>query len=88
MCLNRLCIALLSQIIAIDKYLTSHDWVMWLDCDSLIMNFSIPIEQIVWSALSAAEDPDEVHLIISEDGAMINTGASLTAFYSCGVDMS
>ncbi len=63
-----------SQIVAIDKYLTLHDWVMWLDCDSLVMNSAFTIESILWSALSAAEEPDDVHVILSEDGTMLNTG--------------
>jgi hypothetical protein len=63
-----------AQIIALDKYLSLHEWLLWLDCDSLIMNSEVALETLLWSALSAAEDPDNVHLIISEDGAMINTG--------------
>ena len=67
-----------TQIVALDKYILKHDWVMWLDCDSLVMDSNITIESIIWSALSAAEDPENVHVIISEDGAAVNTGV-LTA---------
>ncbi len=62
------------QIVAIDKYLTLHEWVLWLDCDSLVMNSEVTLEHVIWSALSASEQPDEVHVILSEDGTMINTG--------------
>lgn len=28
----------------------AHDWVVWLDCDTFVMNGSIPLESIVWGA--------------------------------------
>lgn len=62
------------QIVALDKYWDLHDWLVWLDCDSLIMRSDVSIETVIWSALSAAERPDDTHLIISEDGVMVNTG--------------
>ena len=62
------------QIVALDKYWDLHDWLVWLDCDSLVMDQSVTLESVIWSALSAAEEPEGVNVIISEDGAMVNTG--------------
>ena len=63
------------QILAVDKHLTAHDWVLWMDCDSLFMSPDIRLEVLIASALAAAEHPDDVHAILSTDGAMLNTGA-------------
>jgi hypothetical protein len=63
--------------LAVKKFLPHYDWVLWMDCDSLFMNASIRIEALVESALAASEDPDNVHVIVSSDGAMLNTGVVL-----------
>jgi len=59
------------------------DWVVWLDCDTFFMNMSVTIESVLFSYAGLAEagaapgdmelDP-EVHMIVSEDSAMLNTG--------------
>ena len=50
------------------------EWVMWMDCDSFFMNFSVSPLDLVATAEAAASTPP-VDAIYSEDGVMINTGA-------------
>jgi hypothetical protein len=66
-----------SQIVAVQKYLPLHDWVLWMDCDSLFMNTDMLLEQVIVSALAAADTAADVHAILSSDGAMLNTGVML-----------
>ena len=56
-----------SKIKAVSKYLETgrFDWVMWMDCDSFFMNVNLRLEHVLDSAYD---------LIISEDGAMLNSG--------------
>ncbi|CAE6912212.1 unnamed protein product [Symbiodinium sp. CCMP2592] len=55
------------------------DWVVWADCDTYFMNMSITVESILFTYAGRDEsgeltlDP-EVHMIVSEDSAMLNTG--------------
>jgi len=56
-----------SKIRAMSKYLETgrFDWVMWMDCDSFFMNVNLRLEHVLDNAYD---------LIISEDGAMLNSG--------------
>ncbi|CAE7224930.1 unnamed protein product [Symbiodinium necroappetens] len=55
------------------------DWVVWADCDTYFMNMSITVESVLFTYAGREEsgeltlDP-EVHMIVSEDSAMLNTG--------------
>merc|ERR1712187_270776 len=59
------------------------DWVVWADCDTYFMNMSITLESVLFTyagqegrspAGSVLELNPEVHMIVSEDSAMLNTG--------------
>lgn len=56
-----------SKIKAVSKYLNTgkYDWVMWMDCDSFFMNVDLRLEHVL---------NQNYDLIISEDGAMLNSG--------------
>lgn len=55
------------------------DCVVWADCDTYFMNMSITVESVLFTYAGREEsgeltlDP-EVHMIVSEDSAMLNTG--------------
>eukprot|EP00919_Chromeraceae_sp_WS-2016_P064188 GHVR01151880.1.p1 GENE.GHVR01151880.1~~GHVR01151880.1.p1 ORF type:complete len:447 (-),score=57.37 GHVR01151880.1:43-1188(-) len=56
------------------------EWVMWMDCDSLFMDFNVSIEALLYkySAIMTNDgyiqmDP-EVEQFVSEDASMLNTG--------------
>ena len=44
------------------------DWIMWTDCDTLFTNFDRGVERLI-------PDDANVHLVVSEDALMVNTGA-------------
>jgi len=61
------------------------DWVVWADCDTYFMNMSITLESVLFTyaaqKANATESPDadlvlspDMHMIVSEDSAMLNTG--------------
>ncbi len=64
------------QIAALRKYLWEHDWVLWMDCDSLFMNMDTSLESVLMSALAASEHPEAVNVVVSNDGTMVNTGTA------------
>jgi len=56
-----------------------YDWLVWADCDTYFMNMSITIESVLFTY--AGQGPEdgggldpEVHMIVAEDAAMLNTG--------------
>ncbi|CAK9096479.1 unnamed protein product [Durusdinium trenchii] len=55
------------------------DWVVWADCDTYFMNMSTTLDSVLFTYAGVADgeqltlDP-EVHMIVSEDNAMLNTG--------------
>jgi hypothetical protein len=73
------------QIAALRKYLWEHDWVLWMDCDSLFMNMDTSLESVLMSALAASEHPETVNVVVSNDGTMVNTGTAswLSAWRVC-----
>merc|ERR1712046_260138 len=58
------------------------DWVVWADCDTYFMNMSVTVESVIYTyaATGDTENLDElqldpsVHMLVSEDAAMLNTG--------------
>merc|ERR1712078_938767 len=57
------------------------DWVVWADCDTYFMNMSITLESVIFTYAgqtpaegSLLELDPEVHMLVSEDSAMLNTG--------------
>jgi len=64
------------------KHLQAAEWVAWLDCDSLVTNFSVPLESVL--ARAGVMGPPEadgqapaaagIVMVASEDAASLNTG--------------
>mmetsp|Transcript_66199 Transcript_66199/g.147145 ORF Transcript_66199/g.147145 Transcript_66199/m.147145 type:complete len:455 (-) Transcript_66199:11-1375(-) len=60
------------------------DWVVWADCDTYFMNMSVTLESVLftYAGVNAGNGSDasqmsldpQVHMIVSEDSAMLNTG--------------
>lgn len=56
------------------------DWVLWADCDTYFMNMTITLESVMFTyagreaAGGELELDPTVHMIVSEDSAMLNTG--------------
>lgn len=62
------------------------DWVVWADCDTYFMNMSITLESVIFTyageysdaadgtASSELELNPAMHMVVSEDSAMLNTG--------------
>ncbi|CAE8598534.1 unnamed protein product [Polarella glacialis] len=56
------------------------DWVVWSDCDTYFMNMSTTVESVLYTyagrkaAGGDLELDPEVHMIVTEDSAMLNTG--------------
>lgn len=64
------------QILALQEVLHRQgvEWVMWMDCDSFFMNFTIsPSSMLARLGAFSANNPD---VWLTEDGVMINSGAS------------
>jgi len=53
---------------------SQEHWVVWLDCDSIITNSSITLDHVVNSASQGPWGVNTPSVVISEDGAMVNTG--------------
>ena len=62
------------QLLVMRQHLGAADWLLWLDCDTLITNPRIGVHAVLDLARERAASWEETHLIISEDGVMINTG--------------
>lgn len=62
------------------------DWWLWFDCDTYFMNMTVTLDSLLYkygraekdgatpSAAGASLDPN-VHMLVAEDHAMLNTGA-------------
>lgn len=57
-----------SKIIAIQKNLQSHDWIVWMDADAAITNFLTDVRDLC---------DDRYDLIVSHDHAGFNAGVFL-----------
>lgn len=58
------------------------DWIVWTDCDTYFMNMTITLDSVLYTyaGRTALEDENDVeldpdvHMIVNEDSAMLNTG--------------
>jgi mannan polymerase II complex MNN10 subunit len=50
---------------------SQHDWVWWMDFDTLITNTDIKLESIIEEALANATNPDLVDWIFTADWYVI-----------------
>lgn len=66
-----------SKLLAVRAHLRGGDWVAWVDCDSFFTNGARRLEELLPAALEPVLHAalPHVDLVISEDGAMVNTGA-------------
>jgi hypothetical protein len=46
---------------------SDHDWVWWMDFDTLITNTDIKLQDIISEALANATDPDQVDWLFTPD---------------------
>lgn len=46
---------------------SEHDWVWWMDFDTLITNTNTKLEEIILESLANATDPDSVDYIFTPD---------------------
>ncbi|KAE9974865.1 hypothetical protein EG327_008643 [Venturia inaequalis] len=57
---------------------SEHDWVWWMDFDTLITNTNTKLEEIILESLANATDPDSVDYIFTPDCFELNAGSFLT----------
>ena len=86
---HRIVLACEWQVKALEDAIDKHEWLMWLDCDSIITNYSRRLEELLpdfgqpYSSKEQREPWGEsIDLILSEDGAMFNTGPFPSLVYS------
>lgn len=60
-----------SKLLAVKKYITQYDYVMYLDMDAIIVNFDISLEKILSLKYSISNNPD---FIMTNDWNGPNTG--------------
>lgn len=44
-----------------------HDWIWWIDFDTLITNGNITLQDIIQEALADVFDPTEIYLLLNLD---------------------
>lgn len=70
-----------SKVLTMLQYLGEADWLMWMDCDTLVMNPKRRIEDLLPHAgdgfTDSAAEADSVHMVVSRDALMVNTGVFL-----------
>lgn len=60
------------------------DWWLWFDCDTFVMNMTVTLDSLLHrycrragsTEAAAALDPS-IHMVVAEDGAMLNSGTFL-----------
>jgi len=60
-----------NKVLMAIRYLSSYDWIMWIDADALVMNLDVRVEDLV-----AAAQPGQ-DLILTHDSRGINAGVWL-----------
>lgn len=61
------------------------DWWLWFDCDTFFMNMTVTLDSVLYKYAASAEARDaqglptsvdpNLHMLVAEDHAMLNTGA-------------
>jgi mannan polymerase II complex MNN10 subunit len=46
---------------------SQHDWVWWIDFDTLVMNHKIKVENIIADALAEVSNPDKIDFLFTPD---------------------
>ena len=44
-----------------------HDWIWWIDFDTLITNGDIKLEDVVQEALADVIQPDDINMLLTAD---------------------
>ena len=44
-----------------------HDWIWWIDFDTLSTNMSIPVYEVIKESLSDLSNPEDVDFLLTED---------------------
>ena len=44
-----------------------HDWIWWIDFDTLITNGDIKLEDVVQEALADVTQPDDINMLLTAD---------------------
>jgi len=57
---------------------SQHDWVWWIDFDTLVMNMNIRLEDIIEGALANVTNADEIDFLFTPDCFDLNAGSFLT----------
>ena len=45
----------------------THEWIWWMDFDTLIMNMTTPLTDIIEEELALADVPDDIDFFFSHD---------------------
>ena len=45
----------------------NHDWIWWIDFDSLITNATIKIDEIITESLANATNPNKIDFLLTGD---------------------
>ena len=46
---------------------SQHDWVWWIDFDTLVMNMNIKVSDIIEEELSKVSNPDKIDFLFTPD---------------------
>lgn len=44
-----------------------YEWIWWVDFDTLITNYSIPITDVINEALAKVDNPKEIDFLLNDD---------------------
>ena len=44
-----------------------HDWIWWLDFDTLFTNMTIKVTDIIQESLANATNPDDIDFLLTDD---------------------
>jgi len=57
---------------------SQHDWVWWIDFDTLVMNMNTRLEDVIADALANVTNPDAIDFLFTPDCFELNAGSFLT----------
>ncbi|ORY09749.1 galactosyl transferase GMA12/MNN10 family-domain-containing protein [Clohesyomyces aquaticus] len=52
-----------------------HDWIWWVDFDTLITNTTVRLEDIIYESLANVTAPEEIDLLLTDDCNGLNDGS-------------